>query len=168
MREDGGEGALARHRPGMEILQNWICKARLKIQIYHHCSVFSASVQIFYNFKIVINVSKPKKRKEEAGKGENLNTFELLEIFVKYLLKRTGPHVSHLVPLHRSLDFPRCIQAISFRLCLFSLCLSFFFVLVFFLYLCQSFYLCSMLASCTEATSSHGNRKEGTGDKLSR
>ena len=46
--------------------------------------------------------------------------------------------------------------------------LSFFFVLVFFLYLCQSFYLCSMLASCTEATSSHGNRKEGTGDKLSR
>ena len=71
-----------------------------------------------------------KKRKEEAGKGENLYTFELLEIFVKYLLKRTGPHVSHLVPLHRSLDFPRCIQAISFRLCLFSLCLSFFFTFV--------------------------------------
>ena len=66
-----------------------------------------------------------KKRKEEAGKGENLYTFELLEIFVKYLLKRTGPHVSHLVPLHRSLDFPRCIQAISFRLCL-CLCACFF------------------------------------------
>ena len=77
-----------------------------------------------------------KKKKVEVGKGENLNTFELLEIFVKYLLKRTGPHVSHLVPLHRSLDFPRCIQAISFRLCLclcaclFSLCLSFFFAFV--------------------------------------
>ena len=77
-----------------------------------------------------------EKKKVELGKGENLNTFELLEIFVKYLLKRTGPHVSHLVPLHRSLDFPRCIQAISFRLCLclcaclFHLCLSFFFVSV--------------------------------------
>ena len=82
-----------------------------------------------------------KKRKEEAGKGENLNTFELLEIFVKYLLKRTGPHVSHLVPLHRSLDFPRCIQAISFRLCLCLCACLFYLSLSIFLSL---FYACQL------------------------
>ena len=49
-----------------------------------------------------------------------------------------------------------------------SLCLFFFLCACLFFCLCQYFYLCSMLASCTEATSSHGNRKEGTGDKLSR
>ena len=112
-----------------------------------------------------------KKKKVEVGKGENLNTFELLEIFVKYLLKRTGPHVSHLVPLHRSLDFPRCIQAISFRLCL---CLSACLFLCRCLraclfYLSLSFFLSlSLPPSCTAAICFHGNRKEGTGDKLSR